>query len=185
MFQLLVAGLRTGDVRFTHDEETALNKLYGFKKEKPNKKPPKPVLKAVDIKGMDQYAIRRAEEQAEKDHVEAVKRWEKWEDPIAFMQAGADRNMVRHAESDGIRLIAWLAKYVPEGRTRSRLSFSSRSTLAGTWTRATSRGRTPKSPTMRRLRRKNDRAAQARAVLFLHRLLRGSARHPRRLPRLR
>jgi hypothetical protein len=31
------------------------------------------------------------------------------------MQAGADRNMVRHAESDGIRLIAWLAKYVPEG----------------------------------------------------------------------
>jgi len=116
MFQLLGAGLRTGDVRFTHDEETALNKLYGFKKEKPNKKPPKPTLKKVEVKpGMDQYAIRRAEEQAEKDHVEAVKRWEKWEDPIACMQAGADRNMVRHAESDGIRLIAWLAKYVTEG----------------------------------------------------------------------
>jgi len=115
MFQLLGSGFRTGHVQFTRDEEAALNKLYGFKKEKPNKKPPKPTLKKVDTKGMDQYAIRRAEEQAEKDHVEAVKRWEKWEDPIALMQAGADRNMVRHAEADGVRLVAWLAKYVPEG----------------------------------------------------------------------
>lgn len=28
-----------------------------------------------------------------------------------FMQAGADRNMFRHASSDGLRMVAWIAKY--------------------------------------------------------------------------
>jgi hypothetical protein len=36
-------------------------------------------------------------------------------DPRALLQAGADRNMIRHAEHDGLRLIAWLARHVPAG----------------------------------------------------------------------
>lgn len=28
----------------------------------------------------------------------------------AMMQAGADRNLMRHAEADGVRIVAWLAK---------------------------------------------------------------------------
>jgi len=30
-------------------------------------------------------------------------------------QAGADRNLFRHAEHDGLRIIAWLAKFVEPG----------------------------------------------------------------------
>ena len=115
-FQLLGSGLRSGAITLTRDETEALNKLYGFEPEKPTKKPPRPKLKAVEVKpGMDQYAIRRAEDKAKEDHEQALKQWEKWTDPRPFMQAGADRNMVRHAEHDGMRLIAWLAKYVPQG----------------------------------------------------------------------
>ena len=32
-----------------------------------------------------------------------------------LLQAGADRNMFRHAEHDGLRLLAWLAKWVEPG----------------------------------------------------------------------
>lgn len=32
-----------------------------------------------------------------------------------FQQAGADRNAARHAAADGLRLLAWLARYVDTG----------------------------------------------------------------------
>jgi hypothetical protein len=32
-----------------------------------------------------------------------------------FHQAAADRNALRHAESDGLRLLAWIARYVGAG----------------------------------------------------------------------
>lgn len=32
-----------------------------------------------------------------------------------LLQAGADRNMLRHAECDGLRLLAWIAKFVEAG----------------------------------------------------------------------
>lgn len=35
--------------------------------------------------------------------------------PRAFMQAGADRNAIRHAQCDGLRMVAWIAKFVPAG----------------------------------------------------------------------
>jgi hypothetical protein len=34
---------------------------------------------------------------------------------LRFHQAGADRNAFRHAEADGLRLLAWLARHVPSG----------------------------------------------------------------------
>lgn len=37
-------------------------------------------------------------------------------DPLrAHMQAGADRNLFRHAEADGLRIVAWFAKYLEPG----------------------------------------------------------------------
>lgn len=36
-------------------------------------------------------------------------------DTVRFAQAGADRNAMRHAECDGVRLLAWLARYVEPG----------------------------------------------------------------------
>jgi hypothetical protein len=32
-----------------------------------------------------------------------------------FFQGGADINLFRHAECDGLRIMAWLARYVPAG----------------------------------------------------------------------
>lgn len=37
-------------------------------------------------------------------------------DNNVLLQAGADRNVVRHAECDGLRMLAWIARYVePNG----------------------------------------------------------------------
>ena len=38
------------------------------------------------------------------------------EEKDKLSQAGADCNMFRHAEHDGLRVIAWLAKYVEPGQ---------------------------------------------------------------------
>lgn len=36
-------------------------------------------------------------------------------DVAGFMQAGADVNAMRHAEADGLRMVAWLARRCPPG----------------------------------------------------------------------
>jgi hypothetical protein len=55
------------------------------------------------------------DQRALEDHERAVEANAKWKDPRAFLQAGADRNAMRHASSDGLRLLAWIAKFVPPG----------------------------------------------------------------------
>ena len=107
---LLGPGMTYSGIAFTRDETRALNKLYGFKAEKPNQRPPKPERRP-DPEGTPEYK----RWQADAAHKEAVAAWERWTDPMPFMQAGADRNVARHAEHDGLRLIAWLAKFVPGG----------------------------------------------------------------------
>lgn len=50
------------------------------------------------------------------DEFRAVKKlygYQPEEHPLT--QAGSDRNVIREAECDGLRLIAWLAKFVPAG----------------------------------------------------------------------
>ena len=106
----LLGGLSTGSLVFTHDEIRTLNKLYGFTPEKPSSRPPKPV-RSPDPEGTPDFKRQAADE----EYKRAVAAWEKWEDPQPLMQAGADRNMFRFAEHDGLRLIAWLAKFVPAG----------------------------------------------------------------------
>jgi|GEM_PF-6973440 len=107
---LLGHALRSGPIMFSRDEKRALDRLYGFRPERPNKKPPMPTMpEAPEDEG---YYERKKREETFQN---ALKAWERWEDPRDLMQAGADRNVARYAEHDGMRLIAWLAKYVPEG----------------------------------------------------------------------
>lgn len=110
MMQLLGSAASHRGISLSRDEYQAVNKLYGFTPEKPNQRPlaPTPPVRSEFEK---EYEFR----EALKKHEAALSTWQKWEDPIKLMQAGADRNVMRHVESDGFRLAAWIAKYVPRG----------------------------------------------------------------------
>jgi hypothetical protein len=43
---------------------------------------------------------------------EQIRKADKSQKVEDFHQAGADRNLIRHAQLDGLRLVAWLAKFV-------------------------------------------------------------------------
>lgn len=108
--QLLGAGTTVGSVTLTSSEFNAVRKLYGFTAEKPNKKPKPPVVPdRTKFKNDLDYR------DAMRDHESAVDKHNRWVDPRPIMQAGADRNVVRHAEADGLRLVAYLARFVPAG----------------------------------------------------------------------
>lgn len=108
----LLGGMPTGGLTLTTSEYSNLRKLYGFVPEKPNERPPPPSPPVeADFKG-DRWKYQSALD----DHKRALEYHAKWCDPQRFMQAGADVNLVRHAESDGFRLVAWLAKYVEAGQ---------------------------------------------------------------------
>jgi hypothetical protein len=109
MITLLGSGIVSHGLALSRDENRALNKLYGLVPEKPHQRPPKPVFEPDP--DLDYFERQRAETKFK----EAVKAWELWEDPRHIMQAGADRNMIRHAQADGLRLMAWFAKFVPAG----------------------------------------------------------------------
>lgn len=104
MMRFLGAGATSGNITLSRDEFENIKKIYGYKKEKPNKKPPPP---EAPPKG--------ASFAQKEDYEKALKHHENWEDPIALLQAGADRNAIRHAEADGLRMLAWIAKFVPQG----------------------------------------------------------------------
>ncbi len=109
MIALLGPGLRSDGVTLSRDETRSLNKLYGYTPEKPAERPPKPERKP-DPKGASIWDRNKADDAHKRD----VQAWEEWTDPREYiMQAGANRNMIRHAEHDGFRLVAWLAKYTP------------------------------------------------------------------------
>jgi hypothetical protein len=110
MIRLLGAGFRAGGVTLSRDEMGALAKVYGFTPELPNERPPKPEREPDPEEETDWE--RRDRDDKYKKRVAA---WESWTDPRELYQAAADRNMIRHAEHDGLRLIAWLAKHVPAG----------------------------------------------------------------------
>lgn len=110
MMQLLGSGAVAGGVALSRDEFSSIKKLYGFKAEKPNKKPPPPVAPV-----REDFDSTYKFEDAVRKHEAALKAHERWEDPRPLMQAGADRNAIREAECDGLRLLAWLAKFVPTG----------------------------------------------------------------------
>lgn len=99
-----------GPVAITGDEFRAIKKLYGFVPEGPNEKPAPPEPPKREAFGYDWEF-----ERALKDHERALAQHARWEDPKDLLQAGADRNAMRYAEADGLRLLAWIAKFVPAG----------------------------------------------------------------------
>lgn len=108
MMQLLGSGTTYKGNALSSDEFRAVKKLYGFQKEKPGVKPSPPKAPELkDFKSSWEY------EDAMIRHRNAISH--PWQDPQSFMQAGADRNVMREAETDGLRLLAWIAKYVPKG----------------------------------------------------------------------
>ena len=110
MMQPLGVGIAAGSVALTGDELAAIRRIYGFTKEPPNAKPAAPLApKEEDFQ--DRWAFERAHA----NHEAALKAHASWTDPRQFMQAGADLNAIRAAEVDGLRLLAWLARYVPPG----------------------------------------------------------------------
>lgn len=112
----LLGGLRMGAVALSKDEQRALRKLYGVTKEPPNQKPPPPPAPNPDD-FPSQFAFNRAVE----NHREALRQHEAWVDPQPLYQAGADRNMMRAMETDGLRMVAWIARYLEPGADPVRL----------------------------------------------------------------
>lgn len=110
LIELLGPGLIHGPIAFTRDEFKDLRKLYRFEPEKPHEKPPPPEApKRSDFDAQWKY------EDAVRRHPERLRAHENWQDPLPLWQAGADRNTVRHADADGLRLIAWLARFCNPG----------------------------------------------------------------------
>lgn len=110
LMALLGSGAVHRSVALTRDEFKNIHRLYGFKPEGPNVKPPPPT-RPVEGDYATGYQFREALQKYEA----ALRQHEKWGDPQIFMQAGADRNALRFAEADGLRLLAWLAAHVAPG----------------------------------------------------------------------
>jgi hypothetical protein len=115
----LLGGASFEGVTFTRGQFQAIQKLYGFTKEPPNKKPPPPVEPTEPVRPKaftPEYAKARAEyDEAMRKYQAAVKAHANWRDPRKFMQVGADRNAMRFARQDGLRIMAWLAKHMMPG----------------------------------------------------------------------
>ncbi len=106
----IIRGHCHGGVTVTDQEYRNLHRLYGYVPEKPNAKPepPPPLPPNADWK-------------AENAHKNAVDAHARWTDPRPFLQAGADLHAMRHAEADGLRLVAWLARYTEPGEDPLKL----------------------------------------------------------------
>lgn len=114
MIALLGPDLSSGGVVLTRSESEAIRQLYGYKEEEPAERPPEPTPpKPPGPSAGPEDA--RAYRQLKDKYDGAMANWRKWQDPLPLMQAGAARNAIRHAEADGLRLLAWIARYVPQG----------------------------------------------------------------------
>ena len=110
MIQLLGSGPVHGGLAVTKNEHRALQRLYGYHDEPPNEKPPAPFApKREDFADGYKYA------DAMREHERAMRVHAEWKDPREFYQAGADRGLMRHAEADGLRIMAWIARFIPDG----------------------------------------------------------------------
>lgn len=110
MIHLLGAGVQHEGIALSGDEFRRIKRLYGYVREPASKKPdPPPPPNQGDFASLGEY------ETARREHKEQVDRLARWEDPRPFLQAGADRNALRHAAADGLRLLAWITKHVPPG----------------------------------------------------------------------
>jgi hypothetical protein len=110
----LFGGLCHESVTISEDERRELERLYGFEREAPRNKPDAPPAPKredfpLDFAGSNKFSY------AMRAHEMRIKALDKWTDPRPFYQAGADISLMRYAERDGLRLIAWLAKHLEPG----------------------------------------------------------------------
>lgn len=108
--ELLGGGMVYQGVHWSRDEVNRLRELYGYKVERPNEKPAPPIAPNRSDFNSD-WDYRRAVSR----HEDELRNHAKWQDPIVLLQAGADRNMARYAEHDGLRIVAWLSRYTEPG----------------------------------------------------------------------
>lgn len=107
VIQQLLGCHSCGAVKLTSDEFKRIRKLYGIVQEKQEEKPPAPIApERKNFKDSWEYKDALAR------HEKAVNAHAHWESPHRLLQAGADRNALRHASADGLRIVAWLAKYL-------------------------------------------------------------------------
>lgn len=119
----LLGGQSSEDIALTAGQMQAIHKLYGFVPEKPHKKPPAPVKPTEPTEptrpsgaySPEYAAARRLYDSELRLYEAALERHANWEDPREFMQRGADRNAIRHARSDGMRMLAWIAGHLQPG----------------------------------------------------------------------
>lgn len=110
----ILGGITRDGLAVTRDEMRAIQKMYGFKKVKPFKKPKPPL--PPDRKDFEEgYKGDPKYSEAVRLHEAAKKSHANWQDPSPLFQAGADRNAIRHAELDGLRIVAWLARFIEPG----------------------------------------------------------------------
>lgn len=105
-----------GSIALSSDQMSTIQKIYGFELEKPNKKPEPPIPpKREDFNYTWDF------EEGIRKYKRELDAYNKWVDPIELMQAGADMNVIRAAQADGLRIVAWLAKYVETGKDPLKL----------------------------------------------------------------
>lgn len=109
-----LGGISHKSVTISEDERRALERLYGFDREAPRNKPEAPPAPKredfpLDFAGSNKFSY------AMRAHEKRVKALDQWTDPTPFYQAGADIGLMRYAERDGLRLVAWLARFTASG----------------------------------------------------------------------
>lgn len=114
VIELLGHDLSSGGVVLSRSESRAITELYGYKAEKPSKRPPEPTAPTPPGPSSGPDDAREYRRLMDK-YDGAMVNWRKWQDPLPLMQAGVARNAVRDAQVDGLRLLAWIAKYVEPG----------------------------------------------------------------------
>lgn len=108
--ELIGGGMVYQGVHWSQDEVKRLRKLYKYEVERPNKKPERPLEPQ-----RSEFEFDSDYRRAMNMHAMAIKHHAAGTDPVEFMQAGADRNMARYAEHDGLRIVAWLSRYTEPG----------------------------------------------------------------------
>ena len=114
MIHILGLGLTHKGMAISQSEYRALQKFYGYEEEKPTEKPEPPEPPTPPAANAP-YLDRLNYDAALRAHKEKLRVHNAWSDPKDLMQAGANRNMMRHAEADGLRVMVWIAKFLSPG----------------------------------------------------------------------
>ncbi len=115
LLRLHGGGLRHEDVVVTDGQLCAIRTLYGFYVEPPGQKPPAPVPPVKPTARFESSKDAYAYERTVEEYKRAKDGWDRWSDPRKFMQAGADLSAMRFASSDGLRMLAWIARFIEPG----------------------------------------------------------------------